>query len=196
MKLVLLNKEQLAYIYSSRMIYDFPPMELKPLDRMYEAYDCGNYVCYAMVDDACDEVDVLKHVLGYALYVKTGEHYLFDYFAINSDRRNEGLGSKFLALLTDQFKDSASVILEVEDPDYSDNEEESTLQVRRFNFYLRNGYVNTGIKVEMFDVDYIVLELDLGKNHDSKTVADLYLAHYKAMLPDELFKQKVKVKEL
>ncbi len=187
MRLIMLNKEQLAEIYRTKMVNDFPPMELKPLDRMFEAYDKGNYACYAMINDA-------EEVLGYALFVKMDNHYLFDYFAVNMDRRNEGLGSSFLELIHAEFKDSDSVIGEVEDPEYAENETDKSLQTRRLNFYLRNGYINTGIKVRMFDVDYIVLEMDLGKNDSKEKIADLYLAHYKAMLPDELFRQKVMVK--
>jgi len=190
MQISLLSREQITEIYNTKMKYDFPPMELKPLQRILDAYDNNLYECYSLTDDE----DNLKEVLGYAFFVKMDNHCLFDYFAVTKYKRNGGLGSTFLGLLRQKFTDSDSVIGEVEDPDYAENEEDRELQTRRLNFYLRNGYINTGIKVVMFDVDYIVLEMDLGKNHDQNAIAELYKAHYKAMLPEELYNQKVKIK--
>lgn len=190
MQISLLGREEITEIYNTKMIYDFPPMELKPLPRILDAYDKNLYECYALTDDENNS----KDVLGYAFFVKMDNHFLFDYFAVTKDKRNGGLGSTFLGLLRQKFADSDSVIGEVEDPDYAENEEARDLQTRRLNFYLRNGYINTGIKVLMFGVDYIVLEMDLGKNHDNDTIARLYEAHYKAMLPEEMYKEKVKIK--
>jgi len=190
MQISLLGREEITEIYNTKMIYDFPPMELKPLPRILDAYDKNLYECYALLKDS----DSSDEILGYAFFVKMDNHYLFDYFAVTKDKRNGGLGSTFLGLLRQKFADSDSLIGEVEDPDYAENEEDRELQTRRLNFYLRNGYINTGIKVVMFDVDYIVLEMDLGKNHDNDTIARLYEAHYKAMLPEEMYNQKVKIK--
>ena len=190
MQISLLGREQITEIYNTKMIYDFPPMELKPLPRILDAYDKNLYECYALLKDS----DSSDEILGYAFFVKMDNHYLFDYFAVTKDKRNGGLGSTFLGLLRQKFADSDSVIGEVEDPDYAENDEARDLQTRRLNFYLRNGYINTGIKVLMFGVDYIVLEMDLGKNHDSDTIARLYEAHYKAMLPEEIYKEKVTIK--
>ena len=190
MQISLLSREQITEIYNTKMKYDFPPMELKPLQRILDAYDKNLYECYALLKDS----DSSDEILGYAFFVKMVNHYLFDYFAVTKDKRNGGLGSIFLGLLKQKFADSDSVIGEVEDPDYAENEEDRDLQTRRLNFYLRNGYINTGIKVVMFDVDYIVLEMDLGKNHDQNAIAELYEAHYKAMLPEEIYKEKVKIK--
>lgn len=196
MKIELLNKEQITTVYNTMMVNDFPPMELKPLRWILEGYDQGKYSCYALVDDGVDlnRDTVEDSVLGYAIFVKMDRHYLFDYLAVSSGKRNGGLGSAFLQLLRERFADCDSVIGEVEDPECAESEEERELQTRRLNFYLRNGYVDTGVKVIMFGVDYIVLEMDFGKNHDSETIAELYQAHYREMLPEELFLQKVKIK--
>jgi len=196
LKIHLLNREQIAQIYHTRMVQDFPPMELKPLQRMQDAYDQGNYVCYALLEEGKDIGPATKaeDILAYAFFVKMDNHYLFDYLAVSSDKRNSGLGTSFLELLHGEFADSDSVIGEVEDPDCAENDTDRELQTRRLGFYLRNGYINTGIKVVMFDVDYIVLEMDLGKNHDRQTISNLYQEHYKAMLPREMFLAKIRMK--
>ena len=187
MKISLLKKEQIAYIYNNFMIHDFPSSELKPLSMMMDVYDKGVYECYVLFGEE-------EEILAYAFFFKNGKHYLFDYLAVTKERRNSGIGSVFLEMLRNEFSDSDSVIGEVEDPDYAKSSEERDLQTRRLGFYMRNGYVNTDVKVEMFDVDYIIIEMDLGMQHSREEIADLYASIYKAMLPEKLYKEKVKIK--
>lgn len=89
---------------------------------------------------------------------------------------------------------SDSVIGEVEDPECSDNENDKILQTRRLNFYLRNGYIDTGVRVKLFGVDYIVLEMELNKNHSADEISALYKEHYRNMLPEKLYRTMVYIK--
>lgn len=195
MKLTLLNRNQIELIYNVKMIYDFPPLELKPLHIILSAYDSGVYICYALVEDSYVEDDTdADSILGYAFFVKRDNDYLFDFLAVSKEMRNRGLGAKFLDLIGQKFADSDSVIGEVEDPDYAETDELRGLQERRMNFYIRNGYINTGIKIELYNVNYIVFEMNLGKNHDRADVARLYETHYRALLPEDIFKDKFRMK--
>ena len=189
MKIIELSRNQIIDIYSSKMVNDFPADELRPLKMITGPYDKGIYKCYAIVDKS-DEGDIL----GYAYFVKNDNHYLFDYLAISDEKRGSGIGSAFLSLLREQFANSESVIGEVEDPDYAENDADKDIQTRRLNFYLRNGYINTNVKVKLFGVDYIVLEMDLNKTHSEKEIIDLYNNHYRTMLPKKLFDSMVHIK--
>ena len=190
MNIQILDRNQIIEVYYSKMIHDFPQDELRPLDRILGPYDEGTYICYGLFDEACDCGDIL----GYACFVKRQNNYLFDYLAVSEASRNSGLGTEFLRLIKNMLIDSDSVVGEVEDPEYAVNSEEKRIQERRLGFYLRNGYINTGVKVKLFGVDYIVLELDLGKNHDRQTVEKLYQEHYRSMLPESLYLSKVIIK--
>lgn len=189
MKIQLLNRRQVKQIYKTKMVNDFPPMELKPLMMILAAMSKGKYICYGLMDDS------EENVLGYAFFVKRGNHYLFDYLAVSEDKRNSGIGTEFLNLLREKFAGSDSVVGEVEDPDCAENDEEREIQNRRLSFYTRNGYINTGIKVLLFDVDYLVLEMDLGKNHTGDDVAAIYQEHYKTMLPKKMYLKKFEIKK-
>ncbi|MDO4188572.1 MAG: GNAT family N-acetyltransferase [Lachnospiraceae bacterium] len=190
MKIIKLDKNQIIQIYNERMVYDFPKDELRPLKLIVKPYEKGIYTGFGLIDDNSDE----KDILGYAFFIKMENNYLFDYFAISSDKRNTGLGSIFLDLLKQEFKNAGSVIGEVEDPECAENEENKTNMSRRLKFYLSNGYIDTSVRVKLFGVDYIILEMDLGKSHDKNTIKDLYLSHYRNMLPKLLFKKMVCVK--
>lgn len=72
MQISLLSREQITEIYNTKMKYDFPPMELKPLQRILDAYDKNLYECYALLKDS----DSSDEILGYAFFVKMDNHYL------------------------------------------------------------------------------------------------------------------------
>lgn len=190
MKIIELNKDQIVNIYNKMMVHDFPKNELRPLEWILKPYDEGTYICYALQDGEAGA----NEVLGYAFFVKMNNHYLFDYFAITERQRNNGLGSVFLKLIKEKFACCDSVIGEVEDPQCSSNEEERLKQTRRFDFYIKNGYLDTGVRVNLFGVDYIVLEADLGTSHSKEEISQLYQEHYKSMLSKELYEKMVRIK--
>lgn len=187
MELVKLNKWQMTYIYITRMREDFPRSERKPLKMILRGMKEGIYECLGVKNG--------KSILGYAILVCHGKDYLFDYLATSKKCRNKGVGAEFLALLKEHYKEAESIIGEVENPDLATNEEERNLQERRYQFYLRNGLVDTGVLVKLFGVDFRILELVIKEPHDKDTVKELYKNHYKIMLPEELYLEKVKVIE-
>lgn len=189
MKLIELNRQQIIEIYNSRMVNDFPPDELRPMKMMLDQYDHGIFSCYALIDE-----DIDGHViLAYSCFIKLNNHYLFDYFAVADHIRNSGIGTPALKLINEKFisENIDCVIGEIEDPEYATTEDDKLLQSRRYNFYLRNGYRDTGVKVKLFDVDYIILELILPTKHSEIEIKDIYQAHYKAMLPMDLYERMV-----
>lgn len=72
-------------------------------------------------------------LLGIMLYWETDSFIFLEHFATLSEVRNKGVGSKALDLLKAKGK---TVILEIEDPI-------DDLTNRRYNFYVRNGFIMT-----------------------------------------------------
>lgn len=185
-----LNLEELKNVYETYMMKDFPANELKPFQMIAEKYKEG---CY-------EALGVMKNneIIGYACFVKLGNDYLFDYLGVREDIRNKGIGSQFLQVIKEYYKDADSIIGEVEDYTLSDGDERE-LRERRYHFYLRNGLVDTGVKVWMYGVDYIILMVGNENEYDAEQLKNkikaLYLAHYQNMLPENLFLTKVRVKE-
>jgi len=61
---------------------------------------------------------------------------LLDYLAINSKKRNSGIGSKMLSFLTERHATKEKImIIEAENPLFGDNKKERQM---RMNFYLKN----------------------------------------------------------
>lgn len=182
MHLEQLGPAQIEKVYQQYIVFDFPDDERKPLDVMLMAFDKGHYLCYGLMEN-----DAL---VGYAFFVQNGQDYLLDYFAVAAKRRGAGLGSAFLGLLQEKFRNASSVIAEVENPG---NCSEQDLRHKRLGFYLRNGFVNTQVQAWTFGVDYLLIELPVGRTHEAEEIRGLYRKLYRTTLPEPIFQKMVHV---
>ncbi len=182
-----LTRNEIADTYNRYMKNDFPKDELKPLARIFYSLDNGQYVCYGIFDE--------DKLCGYAYFAVLNEdrkYYLLDYFATVDGMRGKGVGSEFLAMLYSQLSDAEMVICEAESPDGTAGEK-LELRKRRIDFYLHNRYIATGVNATAFCVDFVLLELDLGKKHSKDEVREYYLKLYRSFLPEKMFKENIKV---
>lgn len=184
MEIIHLTDAQLTALYPC-LKEAFPPDELKPLSRMLSARRQNAYDCLGLT--AQDEL------VGYALFVRTGRHVLLDYFSVLPAHRNHGVGAAFLQLLSDYFLSAESVLVEVEDPAYAQSEQDRQLQQRRLDFYLRNGFVSTGVQALVFGVQYLLLTYGAHPAISPDEVKALYRSHYRAMLPATMYKCFIRV---
>ena len=178
-----LNREQLISLYPE-VKRAFPADERKSLHWLLRSYDAGTYDCFGLTAE-----DGLR---GYAYFFRTGSHALLDYFCILPAWRDQGLGGTFLALLADYFRTVDSVLAEVEDPAFAENDADRGLQERRIAFYLRNGFTDSGVSVLVFGVHYLLL-YRAGAPLTEDAVRGIYRQHYQAMLPPAMFHRHVRI---
>ena len=110
MRIRLLDAAGARQLYESRMARDFPPGELKPFAAMEELLAAGLYEPLTFTDDA-------GAVLAYAWQVVLpGQQAgLVDYFAVRSDLRGSGIGTRALHLLQAHYAPRlAALLLECE----------------------------------------------------------------------------------
>ena len=176
---------QVEELYRTRMKRDFARNERRPLASLRRSWKRGAYECFGLFDGDA--------ILGYAFFVRLGKDYLFDYFAIAEEHRDEGLGSLFLRELTAQLSDADCVVLEVEDPDRAKNASERALRERRLRFYLRSGYRETDLTARLFGADYRILEAPTASPHPTQALRSVYIALYQIILPGLLFRTQLRV---
>ena len=186
-EVVLLTVPEAKIMYDKHMVNDFPDSERKPFKMIEKGMNAGTYLFFGYKEAG--------EYIAYAVLVKNDDDYLFDYLAVVDGKRNGGIGAEFLKAVSKFVGKCDSIIGEVEDPDYATNEDDRNLQERRYQFYLRNGIIDTGLRVKLFGVDFRILEIDLGYAHSKEETEVLYKKHYKAILPWILYKLKVKVKK-
>ncbi|MCI8317235.1 MAG: GNAT family N-acetyltransferase [Lachnospiraceae bacterium] len=113
------------------------------------------------------EILVLKEYgkrCGFAITAFGQEIVLLDYFAIAEEYRGEGLGSDALLLLRELYRDN-QFFLEIEELDSS--QPNALERIRRKNFYLRNGMIETGIHVSLFNVKLELLASRPGLRYEA-----------------------------
>lgn len=187
MEIRTLNTEQVRTVYRSHVVRDFPRIERKPLRRIVEAMEEGTYECLGLYD--------AEEFLAYAFFVRHGKNYLFDYYAVLPQKRDRGIGSRFLQSLLTHFASAESLIGEIEDPAYAETEAERELRERRKRFYLRNGFRETGVSVKAFGVWYLLIEAGSGEPKSADEVREQYLEHYRLMLPEYFFRKYISVED-
>ena len=179
------DKNQVKYIYEIRMVEDFPKDELKPLDIILTAMDRGFYEFLGLFDGS--------ELIGYVSLVNIDDDYLVDYLATLPRHRNKGAGSELMRLLEQYLKGRGRVIVEVENPDYAENDADRDIQTRRLGFYKRNGCVDTGLRVRCFGVPYIILEIEGISSKEKTDIWELYQSFYKLMLPKDMYENNIKL---
>lgn len=181
-RVIKLTTDQIKYIYKVSMKVDFPDDERKPLAMILSAQKKGCYECLGLVSG--------EKILGYGFFYIKGDDCLLDYFAILSENRNLGYGSEFLKHIEGYFANIKNVLVEVEDPACAENQDEELIRTRRRDFYMRNGYEDTGAKVTLFGVDYNVLRMKNSVLCTREQAEEIYLNIYRDMLPSLLFNLK------
>lgn len=78
----------------------------------------------------------------------------FWYFAVRPELRGRGLGQQILTMLMDKYKGCTN-ILDMESPEQVCTNQEQ--RKRRHNFYLRNGFRDTGVGKSYGSVDMTIM---------------------------------------
>ncbi len=187
LKLRELSEEEVSKLYSDFLVYDFPEDELKKLDLIFDLRNRGTYLTFAVYDrDA---------FVGYTFI--TTEHdkefYILDYLAIISTLRGKGYGSRILSLLSSYFSDKRELICEVEDPFMAEDSETKILRKRRMDFYISNGWRDTGLSVFMFGVDYRILSSPVGNIADPRDTLNDYRKVYIEMVGEEVLAKNMRI---
>ena len=179
-----LDKISIEKIYENHLVFDFPKDEVKPLATIINGFDKGVYNAYGLYDG--------NQLLAYAFFIIDKKCRLLDYFAVVRGKRGGGIGSHFLNMLKAELKPVCElVIIESENPDTAQNESQKITRLRRIDFYLKNGLIDTKSRAKVFGVEYKILSLPL--SHTAKFTPQIYLSIYKNLLTKELFEENIKV---
>ena len=166
MELKLLNKAELTALYREHLLADFPKSELKPLKGMLNLMDRGVYDPLLVTDNG--------EPVGYAMVWlpadRTGA--LLEYFGVLRGKRNGGIGSRILDLLTQRY---GQLFGEAEAPT-SDIPEENDLRRRRIAFYERSGFRVLDYECALFGVHFNCLYR--GPETDDRVVEAMHRGVY------------------
>lgn len=184
MNLKQLNNEEIKNVYIKYMKIDFPSEELKPFDVIQKLIKKRIYMCYGLYEN--------EQLLAYAFLVTSKPYLLIDYYAICEDYRNNGIGSRFLNILKEKFKDYDGIIVEVEKVEYASDDDEKIIRRRRIDFYKRNGMRMTNIFVLLFSVNLSIMCL-CNTELDDSFICEGLKNIYKETVSEKLYSKYVKI---
>lgn len=178
-----LTYTEIVSTYIKYLFWDFPAEERRPLLMILNSAIHGYYECLGAF--------YKERQVGYAFFVKIKKHYLMDYLAVVKNYRGKGIGSAILNEIRCYYQAAASVICEVENPDYAENESDRNTRQRRLDFYYKNGCHDTKVRTWTFGVRFILLEIK-EKTLEKEKVGRLYHLFYKKTLPKEMYRKNIK----
>lgn len=180
-----ITPEEAKLIYETKLIKDFPPEEVKPFKSMMRMYHENQYRFLGFYEQ--DEL------MAYAYMVNFDHFLLLDYFAVISNLRGKGTGSKCLNILKEQMKDVYGIIIETENIACASNDTELHERIRRNDFYRRNGVRETKVREIIYDAAYQNWYYPVTKHLTDDEVLRESIHFYEIMIPGERNKKYVKI---
>ena len=150
----------------------FPECERNSLNDMYAS-------------DAADRIEILgifedNDIVGFLIVRKYENIRYLAYFAVRNDKRSAGIGSRALKLLKERYP-VAQIVAEFETPDNScDN---NTLRLRRRDFYMRNGFYETGWYSFYDDTEFTII---CSESVFDKEGFERFTAYLSSIVPDHI----------
>ena len=188
MKTEQLSEQQRISIYNNYLVHDFHKSEVKPLKTIENLVEKGNYVCLGFYEDT--------DFLGYAYFVKsdTTNNLLLDYFAVNEQYRAKGLGSKIISTMKKQLTGKYSSLLgEVENPEFANDDNDKLTRERRIAFYLKNGFKVSNVKCCVSVDNYVMINLGIDKELNDEEIYEEMNELYNIIFGEEFFKNNISI---
>ena len=153
----------------------FPANEKKPFSMIRSMQKKGRSDVWYCEDDG--------KFAGLVITINGPEQILLDYLAVAKNRRGQGIGSKILQKMREQYA-GKGVFLEIEIVDEkAENYEE---RKRRKQFYLANGMTPMNVFVELFGVNMELLGFDCYLSFEE--YHDFYRENYNAWAAEHVKK--------
>lgn len=104
-------------------------------------------------------LEILKdnEIVGFMIFnqIKPNGYIQLDYFAIFDEYRHKGIGSASLKLLSEEYKNSKGIFIEIEKIGLGKTIEENEVREKRKDFYERIGFKKLNFDLELFKVIYM-----------------------------------------
>lgn len=179
LKLSLANNEQFERINQLDAAY-FPENESIDCKRLMELKRQGILKFYALTDTE----QFGNTTLGGASIISHNHLNLWYVFVIDEALRTHGIGQQAITLINSLYEEEG-LFGEIESPDYM---EKSHLDLR--NYYLRNGFQSTGIRVSMGGNSLEVLA------RNCNITPEIYLDFYYSLFGKQYIEEEFQLKIL
>jgi len=170
------------YSYYERI---FPDDERKSFKTIKRIYENG----YTQI------IEILNNdtLVGFMILNRIEENgfAILDYFAIFSEYRNKGYGTKAIELLQELNKNTKGIFIEVDKTGLGKDDAENLIREKRKDFYENLGFKKLSYDLFLFDVIYMPY-LYLNTKLDENIVVEQILDIYNTTVGEKLIKKNCK----
>ena len=172
-----LDINDLRSIYDTRIKKDFSGTARRPFGQIKAMHNKNRYLCLALEEE--------NRILAYATFIHddTIDSVLLDYYAVDKGQRGNGIGSRFIPLIKEYWKDKSGIVMECEAPDAAKSEDDRITRTRRIDFYIRSGAESTDVRWRMFGMAYSILWLPVKQKASQVDVAGDFEKLYSLAMP-------------
>lgn len=137
-------------LYRKHIVQDFPSNERPNLEGFRRRILKNNEQVFIF-----EEEEIKK---GYCLVADLEEYVLVTFLAVYKENRGQGIGTKILKELKEKYSEKKGILLEVENPEYIENEKEKNTALKRIKFYEKSNFkIVPDLNVKLYLVDFKIM---------------------------------------
>ncbi len=160
-----ISLKEFKVLYRKHIIKDFPREERNSLNKFKKRVTKGKEEVYIYEENGIEKA--------YTIIAVLNNYVMMTFLAVFKEFRGEGIGTKLLKEIKDNFSNKKGILLEVEDPKYCINEEDEVIRKRRIKFYEKSNYhIVAGIKLNLHSTIFNIMILDIdNRGEERKEIA-------------------------
>ena len=137
-------------LYRKHIIQDFPSSERPNLEGFRRRMLKYNEQTYIFEENETEK--------GYIIIADLEEYVLVSFLAVYKETRGQGIGTKILKEITEKYSNKKGIILEVENPDFEEDEKEKNIQQKRIKFYEKSNFeIIPNLNVKLYMVNFKIM---------------------------------------
>ena len=156
-----INLKEFKDLYRKHIVKDFPREERRSLNKFKKRITRGKEEVYLYLENEKEKA--------YAIIVVLDNYVMVSFLAVFKEYRGEGIGTKLLKEINDNFSNKKGILLEVENPKYSKSQEEKEIRERRIKFYEKSNYnIVDGVEINSHSIMFNIMILNINNNKVDK----------------------------
>ena len=137
-------------LYRKHIVQDFPSSERPNLEGFRRRIIKYNEQVFIYEENETEK--------GYCIIADLDKYILVSFLAVYKETRGQGIGTKILKEIQEKYSNKKGIILEVENPDFAENEKEKNIQEKRIKFYQKSNFkIVPNLNVKLFIVNFKIM---------------------------------------
>lgn len=163
-------------LYRKHIVQDFPSSERPNLEGFRRRILKHNEQVFIYEENETEK--------GYCIIDDLNEYILVSFLAVYKETRGQGIGTKILKEIEEKYSNKKGIILEVENPEFAENEKEKNIQEKRIKFYQNSNFeIVPNLNVKLFMVNFkIMIYQKENKEINTQEVIDRINGYYSKII--------------